>query len=117
MTEKAESLEKYVERFDIKSLIVAMILSALGFLVALSWRDAIQQTIDLLLPQKEGLFYTYVAAVVVTTIAVFITFFLLQIKNKDIIPSKIEKKIKKKVEKRVKKGLIRSFESKKKGQK
>lgn len=91
------ALEQELKELKIKTIVIATILSAFGFLVALSWRDAIQKTIDLLLPEGEGLFYTYLAAILVTIIAVIATYILLQIQKRDIIPDKYEDRIKRKL--------------------
>jgi len=91
------ALERELKELKIKTIVIATILSAFGFLVALSWRDAIQKTIDTLLPEGEGLLYTYLAAIVVTIIAVIATYILLQIQKRDMIPDKYEDRIKRKL--------------------
>ena len=91
------TLENELKKLNMKTIITTTILSAFGFLVALSWRDAIQKTIDILLPEGEGLLYTYLAALIVTIIAVVATYILLHIQNRDIIPDKYEKRLKKKL--------------------
>ena len=94
--------EEHVENLNIKSIVITMILSAFGFLVALAWRDAIKESIDLFVPTGEGVFYTYVAAILVTVIAVVVTFVLIKIQKTDIIPDRLEKRDRKKVKKSVK---------------
>ncbi|MBL7160676.1 MAG: hypothetical protein ISS93_02370 [Candidatus Aenigmarchaeota archaeon] len=89
--------EKHAEEFNIKSLVITMILGAFGFLVALAWRDAIKDTIDLFVPSGEGLIYTYIAAILVTVIAVVVAFVLLKLQNIDLIPDKYEEKVKKRI--------------------
>ncbi len=79
---------------DIKGIVITMILGAFGFLVALQWRDAIKGTIDVFLPAGEGLMYTYMAAILVTVIAVVVTFVLIKLKDVDIIPDKYENRVK-----------------------
>jgi hypothetical protein len=91
------ALEQELKKLDIKTILITTILSAFGFLVALTWRDAIQKTIDVLLPKGEGLLFTYLAAIVVTVIAVIATYILLQIQKRDIIPDKYENRIKNKL--------------------
>lgn len=91
--------EEHAESFDIKSVVITMILSAFGFLVALAWRDAIQQTIDLFVPAGEGLSYTYFAAILVTVIAVIVTFILIKIQKTDLVPDKYEDRLKNKIKK------------------
>ena len=90
-------LEQELKKLNVKTIIITTILSAFGFLVALSWRDAIQKTIDVLLPKGEGLFYNYLAALVVTIIAIIATYILIEIQKRDIIPDKYENHIKRKI--------------------
>lgn len=87
------SFEEDVAKLNIKSIIITTILSALGFLVALSWRDAIQKTIEIFVPSGEGLSYMYFAAFIITVISVVIAVILLKIQKADLIPSALEKKI------------------------
>jgi hypothetical protein len=91
------NFEEQAEKMDIKGIVVTMILSAFGFLVALQWRDAIKLTIDTFLPAGEGLAYTYFAAIIVTVIAVVVTFVLIKVQQINIIPDKYEKRVKNKV--------------------
>lgn len=96
MASDAELLQESAKRLDIKTIVITMILSALGFLVALAWRDAIQQTIDLLVPKGEGLSYTYIAAMMVTIIAVVVTIILIKLQKIDLIPeAKLKERIRK----------------------
>ncbi|MEE9405784.1 MAG: DUF5654 family protein [Candidatus Aenigmarchaeota archaeon] len=88
------AFENHAAKMDIKGIVITMILGAFGFLVALQWRDAIKGTIDLFLPGGEGLMYTYVAAILVTVIAVAVTFVLIKLKDVDIIPDKYENRVK-----------------------
>ncbi|MCK5628903.1 hypothetical protein KAI12_05490 [Candidatus Bathyarchaeota archaeon] len=82
-----------LKKLNLKTIVITTILSAFAFLVALSWRDAIQRTLDEFLPQGEGLYYQYLTALVVTMIAIAVTYSLLRLQNRDLIPGKIEKKI------------------------
>jgi len=91
--------EEHAAKLDIKSIVITMILSSFGFLVALNWRDAIKETIDLFVPTGEGLTYTYLAAVLVTIIAVVVTFVLVKLQRANIIPDRLEEKVKKGVKK------------------
>ena len=96
-------LEEHAAKMDIKGIVITMILSAFGFLVALQWRDAIKLTIDTFLPGGEGLVYTYLAALVVTIVAVIVTFVLIKLRDVDIIPDKYEHRMKDGVKRRAKK--------------
>ncbi|MBI4020939.1 MAG: hypothetical protein HY369_01720 [Candidatus Aenigmarchaeota archaeon] len=93
----AEAFEEHVRKGDIKALVITMIMSALGFLVALQWRDAIQLTIERVVPQGEGLAYTYVASAVVTVVAVVVALVLIRVQKVDIIP---EDRIRERIRKR-----------------
>ena len=92
---KMASFEEEAAQLNIKSIVITMVLSALGFLVALAWRDAIQQTIDLLVPKGEGLSYTYIAAILVTVIAVIITFVLIKLQKVSLIPKEMKERFRK----------------------
>jgi len=92
--------EEHAAKLDIKSIVITMILSAFGFLVALQWRDAIKDTIDLFVPKGEGLVYTYTAAILVTVIAVVVTYVLVKIQKTNLIPDRYEEKVRKKLKKK-----------------
>ncbi len=81
-----------LKTLNIKTIIITTILSAFSFLVALTWRDAIQKTINTFLPEGEGLYYDYLAAIIITMLAVVVTYTVLHIEKRDIIPDKFEKK-------------------------
>ena len=83
-------IEKQAEQFDVKGVVITMILGAVGFLTALTWRDAIKITIDEFIPAGEGLIYTYYSAALVTIFAIIITYILIKIKKANIIPDKYE---------------------------
>jgi hypothetical protein len=97
------SFEEQAANLQLKGLVITMILSALGFLVALQWRDAISATIDLLIPAGEGLIYTYMATGMVTVIAVIMAFVLIKLQQANLIPDRHEERLKNGVKKRVKK--------------
>ncbi|MHA2101223.1 MAG: DUF5654 family protein [Candidatus Kariarchaeaceae archaeon] len=89
-------IEKELKTLNIKTIVTTMILSALGFLVAFQWRDVIKETIEMMIPAGEGLAYKYGVAILVTTIAIIVTFVLIKVQNANIIPDKFERKVKKK---------------------
>ena len=89
-------IEKELKTLNIKTIVTTMILSALGFLVAFQWRDVIKETIEVMIPAGEGLLYKYGVAVLITIIAVVITFVLIKIQNANIIPDGFEKRVKRK---------------------
>ena len=95
------TFEEAATHFSIKTIVITMVMSAFGFLVALQWRDVIKETIDTFIPAGEGLVYSYFAAILVTIIAVIATFVLIKLQRINIIPEKYE--IHKKVAKRLNK--------------
>ncbi len=78
--------EQAAAEFRIKSIIITMILSALGFLVALQWRDTIQETINRLIPPGEGLLYSYTVSIAITIGVVIVTYILLKVEKMDLVP-------------------------------
>ena len=97
------SFEEQAASLNIKGIIITMILSALGFLVALSWRDVIKETIEMFLPKGEGLIWKYISAISITIIAVIATIILIKLQKADIIPDEYEEKLKEKIKKPAKK--------------
>jgi uncharacterized membrane protein (DUF106 family) len=72
----ADDVEKKIrEMTDFRKLFMSSIVSALALVVGLFWNDAIRSAIEEILPQGEGLFYKFVAAVMVTVIVVLIIYF------------------------------------------
>ncbi|MEM5778438.1 MAG: DUF5654 family protein [Candidatus Aenigmatarchaeota archaeon] len=59
-----------------------LIISALGFVAALSWNDAIKSAITTLFPAESDLIYKFYVAVIVTIISVVITYFISKLKPK-----------------------------------
>ena len=59
---------------------ITLIVSALGLVAALTWNDAVKTTIETLIPSQANLAYKYYAAIIVTIIAVTITYFLSKLK-------------------------------------
>jgi len=90
-------VEKELKSLNVKTIVTTMILSALGFLVAFQWRDVIKETIEMMIPAGEGLIYKYAVAILITIIAVVITFVLIKFQQANIIPDKYEEKFKKKL--------------------
>lgn len=52
------------------------VIAALSFVVGLFWRDAIVETINIFVPEGEGLLYRYLAAILVTVIVVVVIYLL-----------------------------------------
>ena len=67
--------KKIKEMTDFRKLFLSSIVSALALVVGLFWNDAIKDAIDDILPQGEGLFYKFVAAIFVTVLVVVIIYF------------------------------------------
>jgi hypothetical protein len=83
-------IEEYAEKMELKSMTITMILSAMGFLVALTWRDAIQKAINAYIPVGDSLTYTFGAALLVTVLATIATYILIKLRKADIVPDKYE---------------------------
>jgi Mn2+/Fe2+ NRAMP family transporter len=64
------SVEEAAQQMNIKAVIGTAIVSAFGFIIALFWRDAITAVITDLVPEGEGLLYSFFVAILVTIIAV-----------------------------------------------
>ncbi len=73
MADKVE--DKIKEMTDFRKIFLSSIVSALALVVGLFWNDAIKSAIEEILPQGEGLFYKFVAAILVTVLVVFIIYF------------------------------------------
>jgi len=71
---------KFTKAF--KENFATLIISALGFVAALSWNDAIKSAINTLFPAESDLIYKFYAAIVITIISVIITYFISKIKPK-----------------------------------
>ena len=70
--------EKIKKLSDLRTLVLTSIVSALALVVGLFWNDAIKSAIEQLLPQGEGLFYKFIAAIIVTIVVVILIFILLR---------------------------------------
>lgn len=69
---------------NLKSIVIGSVIGALGFLVALSWRNTIQKTIDLLVPEGERLFYNFISSIFITIFAVVFAYLLVKLSQKSI---------------------------------
>jgi hypothetical protein len=69
-------VEDEAAKLNFRNVVATAVISSFGFVIALFWRDAISETIKKLIPEGEGLFYNYVAAVIVTIIAVIVIYFV-----------------------------------------
>jgi len=69
-------IEEEAKSFNVKAVMVSLIVSSFGFVAALFWRDAIKDLIARLVPEGEGLVYSFGAAIAVTIIAVIAIYFV-----------------------------------------
>ncbi len=75
------TIEEDIQKANVKGIIFGAIVSALGFLVALSWRDSINETIILLVPRGQGLHYQYASSIIITIIVVVIAYIILKVQK------------------------------------
>ena len=68
--------EKVTLRREFKQKIITLIVSAFGFVAALAWNDAILFVFKTYLPETGQLYPKFTYAVIVTFIAVLVTFWL-----------------------------------------
>ena len=74
----ADEIEEKVKKLsDIRALVMTSIVSALALVVGLFWNDAIKAAIEQIVPQGEGLFYKFLAAVIVTIVVVIVIYILM----------------------------------------
>ena len=69
--------DKIKKMADFRTLVLTSIISALALVVGLFWNEAIKAAIDEIVPQGEGLFYKFLAAMIVTLIVVIIIFVIM----------------------------------------
>lgn len=72
-------MEELARKMDMRGAIVSLIVAAFGFVAALFWRDAIKAFIDEIIPTGQGALYQFIAAVIVTIIAVIVIYVLAKI--------------------------------------
>ena len=68
--------EEEVKQLNIKAALSTLVVSSFGFVAALFWRDAIRDFLDLIIPAWQGVVYSFVAAIIVTIMAI-VTIYLL----------------------------------------
>ena len=97
------NIQKLAQERNFHGLIVASMVTALAFVAGLFWRDAIQQLINEMIPEGEGLLYSFIVAFLVTIIVAIIIIFLVktqewkvQAKEKIIARRAVKKSTKKK---------------------
>jgi len=78
-------LEDDIKTASVKSVAIGGIISAMAFLVAFSWRDAINETINTFVPKGEGLLYLYLSAIIITIIAVAMSVILIKLQKTKLV--------------------------------
>lgn len=82
------TFEEAAAKLSIKTALVSLIMGALGFLVALQWRDTIQKTIDEFVPPGEGLAYSYTVTIIITMAAIAAAYLLSRLESFRLVPGK-----------------------------
>ncbi|HLC77231.1 MAG TPA: DUF5654 family protein [archaeon] len=75
MTDEVE--DKIKKMSDIRTLVMTSIISALALVVGLFWNEAIKAAIEQIVPQGEGLFYKFLAALIVTIVVVIVIYVII----------------------------------------
>jgi short subunit fatty acids transporter len=73
-----DDFEKKAKEFDVSGALVTSVITALSFTVGMFWKDVITKSINEVLPAEQTLFYEYLAAALVTVLAVFASYLLLK---------------------------------------
>lgn len=63
-------------RFELLKTMISLATAGFGLVAALAWNDAIQSVIKELFPEGSGVLSKLIYAVVITSLAVLITYFL-----------------------------------------
>src|SRR3989344_8474576 len=74
ITNSGEIDEKMRNLTNVRAVVMTSIISALALVVGLFWNDAIKSAIDEIIPQGQGLWYKFAAAIMVTVIVVLIIY-------------------------------------------
>lgn len=74
----ADDLDDKIKKMsDIRTLVMTSIISALALVVGLFWNEAIKAAIEQIVPQGEGLFYKFLAAIIVTIVVVMVIYIVI----------------------------------------
>ncbi|MBI5072921.1 hypothetical protein HZA99_03815 [Candidatus Woesearchaeota archaeon] len=87
----AKTIQEQAQKFNITSIMITAIVTALAFVVGLFWNDATKTTIESLFPNSDAIGMKLVVAIFVTvgvTIAIYIIY------RTQKITEKYEKKLK-----------------------
>ncbi|MBI4162821.1 MAG: hypothetical protein HY513_04000 [Candidatus Aenigmarchaeota archaeon] len=107
--------EKAKQFMNVRTLILTTILSALGFVLALFWNDAIKTSIESLLPPAQTVTAKFMVAWMVTVIIIFVVYIIVQLNKlteKHIIQEL--KKIQKEEDEHIKEVVKQEIKDKKK---
>ena len=73
-----ENLDVKLRQFaDFRTVFLTSIISALALVVGLFWNEAVKSAIEKIVPQGEGPFYKFLAAIIVTIIVVVIVYLIM----------------------------------------
>ncbi len=67
-------------RKSMKENFITLIVSAVGFVAAFSWNDAIKKTVEAAFPPGSNLIYSYFAAIAVTMVSITVIFLITKLK-------------------------------------
>ncbi|MDD5417223.1 MAG: DUF5654 family protein [Candidatus Aenigmarchaeota archaeon] len=101
----SNEFEKAVSELKIKDIVITSIITGLGLLVALTWRDAIQLTINYVVPHGEGLLYSYLAAIIITVVSVGAGYLLIRVQRLNLEIARAIRDVNRNNEKVVKKSV------------
>ncbi len=74
----AVEFEEQAKKLDLRGIIITSIITALSFVVALFWRDAISLTVNQFFPETHEIAPKYIVAVLFTLVAAVVSFGLLK---------------------------------------
>ena len=77
ITNSNEIDDKMKQLTSVRAVVMTSIVSALALVVGLFWNDAIKSAIDQIVPQGQGLWYKFGAALLVTIIVVIIIYIIM----------------------------------------
>ena len=85
----ADEIEEKAKQFmNVRVLVLSTILSALGFVLALFWNDAIRSSIESFLPPAQTVAAKFIVAIFVTIVIIILVYIMVQfnkISEKNII--------------------------------
>jgi hypothetical protein len=75
------SIQDEAKKLNVRGILISAVVSALSFVIALFWRDAITETIKTLAPAGDGLYYKYWIALSVTVMGGFVIYFVYKLEQ------------------------------------